>query len=185
VPAPEAVPPVITFDASDGRLVIVAEEAFDADAEAKLLSIAADPAWLAAEFGRLRAQEAVWSAAASPAQLAITWGDCFRFRRPAGASQVVSGLDLAGETILPEHVVYGRVWTVQEFAGRERKAGAPEPAIRREIRRLRGLHDRGWRYGTCWSELVPAGDTGRHHAGYLEPLTAGQLHAARRAGWPT
>jgi hypothetical protein len=46
------------------------------------------------------------------------------------------------------------------------------------------LEAEGWRWGKCFSEVVPEGEYGHVHLDELEPLSRELFERARAAGWP-
>jgi hypothetical protein len=163
---------VITYETRDGCLVIVDLEYIDGEDAERLLLADAAPAsreQLRRDLDQLREQETRWQASATPAQHAITWGDYWRktWQSP-------------GE---PDLLIWGRVHTEAEITAGEERLGVPAAEIDAIRTRIRGGYDRGWRYGRCWSRLIPEGELGSTHVATVERVTAAEFAAAERAGW--
>jgi len=163
---------VITYTDRTGQLMIVDLEYVTA-AEVKLMLAGAAPssrAQLRADLDLLLGQEARWRAAATPEQHAISWGDHWRrtWQSEDGALEMQ---------------IWGRVHTEEEITAAEERLHVPAAEVSVIRARIRAGYERGWRYGRCWSLLVPDGELGSTHVATVERVTAEEFGAAKRAGW--
>jgi len=98
-----------------------------------------------------------------PAQQEITWGD-----------YVIR--------LVPDLVVWGRIYAFGEIIEMEAELGAKEDELERTKLRLRSLYDRGYRYG-WWSSAIEPGEPGDAHISTLWKITQEDYERARDSAW--
>ena len=98
-----------------------------------------------------------------PAQREITWGD-----------YVIR--------LVPDLVVWGRIYTFEEIVAKEAELGAKEDELERTKLRLRAFYDRGYRYG-WWSSSVDPGEPGDAHISTLWRIPREDYEKARDNAW--
>jgi hypothetical protein len=49
--------------------------------------------------------------------------------------------------------------------------------------RVARAYDRGWRHGSAWSALAPAGEIGDTHVALMDKITRDEFDAAKSRGW--
>lgn len=164
---------MITFIGDDGDLQIIDLDWLNQAEQAMLLRGQSQrtAGKLRRLFADLAGREAALRAAVTPAQAAITYGDYYRY-------------DFGGSPVQDSAVIYGQVLPLFGVIAAERAAGAGPGEIDQLVARIREGYARGWRHVRAWSAGEPDGETGDTHIGAMEPLTAAQFDAARRAGWP-
>lgn len=168
---------VTMYPRQDGRVVQVIQDCFaDAEVAAHLANCAPGKPrrQLAAIFTRLRDRDLRALAAATPEQLAIGWGDCWRYDNPQ------SGL-----------TCWGYVQPLLELMDAELAScaakGIPRDRAEREVQAvvdaIKENYGRGWRSGPGYSVVEPAGEHGYSHVCCLAPASRADFDAARARGW--
>jgi hypothetical protein len=157
---------VITYEAADGTIVLVAEEFLTASMERQMLATASPKAAssLLRGFAGLRAEEARLNELATAEQRAITWGDCVT--RQYG-----------------ELTIWGVVQPLSLIEREERVRGATSAEVIELRAALAEGFGRGWRYGRWHSADVPEGEYGAAHVADLHRITADEFDAAQFRGW--
>lgn len=164
----------VTYTAAAGDLMMAMQDCF-ADAEVTGHLANCHPAGrraLAARFAELRDRDTAALARAAPAQLAIGWGDCWRWDGP--------GL-----------TCYGYVETLLDVIDGELAACArhqiPRDLALADTQRTVGYivenYARGWRHGRGYSVIEPEGEPGYSHVSVLAPVSRAQFAAAAARGW--
>jgi len=100
-----------------------------------------------------------------PEQETITWG--------SDVLRIVDG----------PLMIYGHIYTIEEFLEVEAQAGASSDEIVFEMDQLKDAHQRNYRYGMWYSEICPEGEPGDAHLVSLWPITGDDFRAAEEQGW--
>ena len=185
-PAPGEAPPKLAPRLPPGDLIMYQRQADRqwvhaiqdcfADAEAAAHVASAVPAHrreLTARFARLRERDMTLLALATPAQLAIGWGDHWTCTTQDGLT------------------CWGRVEPLGEMMTAEIAAsvrlGVPHADIETEmqarVEAIKENYARGWRSGRGWSVVEPDGEVGYVHVAILTPCTPAEFAAARARRW--
>jgi hypothetical protein len=130
----------------------------------------------------MRAEEERLSGLATPAQRAITWGDCYRRDWPGGGP-----LDARAA------VCYGYVIPLFEFMTAELAAlrnaepflaaGQAEAEVQAVVDKIRRGVTRGWWHVRAWSVNEPAGEVGDEHMANMTPVSRAEFEQARSRRW--
>lgn len=81
-------------------------------------------------------------------------------------------------------VIYGYIFTRDEFIKEERDAGSPEAELAWTLERMDSSYARGYRFGWCYSEVEPDGELGSTHVStMLRKITREEFEAAKARGW--
>jgi hypothetical protein len=137
---------------------------------------------LAAVFARLRERDLAGWDRATPAQRAITWGDCWTHHFPE------TGVTGYGYVLPLAAIMDG------EFAALCRPpahSGRPAltveqatPRVQQVVDHIKENHARGWRSGPGFSVLEPGGEDGYSHVCTLSPCSRQEFRAAAAMnGW--
>jgi hypothetical protein len=80
-------------------------------------------------------------------------------------------------------VIFGRVFTEDEVAEDETKAGSDEAELAYTLTSLRENHEHGYLYGRCYSTIEPSGELGDTHRASAWPISKELFDAAQAVGW--
>jgi len=138
-------------------------EAVVADLPEGVLIVGDDVGEVLGQLGRL---EQAANDRTTDEQRAITWGD--KFLRVSVTY---------GETV----VVFGRIPTEAEYAAEEYVGDEWEVECARRMRA--DVHERGYRFGWCYSLAVPDGEPGDTHVSTMVRLTDEEFAEAERLRW--
>jgi hypothetical protein len=174
-PAPPPGDMIMYQRQADREWVMAVQETFaDAEVTAHLdAAIPAHRAELKAKFARLRERDLAYLAAATPAQLAIGWGDAWYWRSQAGLS-CWGQVQYMGEMIRQDLDACAKLGLSRADAKRETAARAAA---------IRENYGRGWRSGRGFSVIEPDGEMGYAHVATLTPCSQAEFKAARARGW--
>lgn len=104
-------------------------------------------------------------------QLGIGWG-CYAIRmHPVSEDEMLA--------------IFGYIFTEEEVSRQEIEAGAgiADGELGYIMERLRESHDRGYRFGTWASVVLPQGEYGDAHLMTLWPITEADYLSAQNNGW--
>jgi hypothetical protein len=82
-------------------------------------------------------------------------------------------------------LIFGRVNPLDELDEANRQLGMGRTEMRTEREMIEIAYRRGYRYGRCYSVIVPEGEWGSTHVVKMVPITAEQYAAAESHGWFT
>jgi hypothetical protein len=108
--------------------------------------------------------EAIANARVTPEQAEIGYGDHWARR-------------------FEDIVIFGRVMSLDELEQMERNLGCDEEEIASEREMISDSHERGYRFGYCYSVVEPEGELGSTHISVMTKITAEEFQAAKEHGW--
>jgi hypothetical protein len=117
-------------------------------------------------FKAMQQAEDAANKAVRPFQQDIVWGSYW--------VAVYQELDL---------VVFGYAPTLEELERSERDAGAGDGEWGYTRATMLDSYARGYRFGKCYSVVVPSGEWGSTHISQMLPITKAQFEFARDNGW--
>jgi hypothetical protein len=177
-PRTEQMPPgdVIMYQrADDGEWCHCIQDCF-ADAEIASVLAQAVPQHrreLTRRFTRRRDRELAMLAAATPRQLALTWGDFWRWEGMGGLT-CYGWIQPLGSMMTEEYAACIKLGVPAADAWAE---------VQHRVDNIRENYTRGWRAGVGWSVVEPGGETGYSHVSLLTPISAAAFATARGRGW--
>jgi hypothetical protein len=81
-------------------------------------------------------------------------------------------------------LIVGDIWTREHADTSNRELGADEEEARYADEMLANAHERGYRFGKCYSTIEPDGELGSTHVADIWcEITAEQFEDCRRFGW--
>lgn len=82
-------------------------------------------------------------------------------------------------------VIFGHVWPEDDILLGEQRAGASLEEAETTLRTLRASHERGYRFGRCYSIVEPEGELGDTHISDCWPITEEEFLQAQNFRWET
>lgn len=175
---------MITFIDIDGGLVAADMTWLEPADERALLQRASRQSrpTLRRTLTAMRAEEERLASQATPAQQAITWGDCYRRDWPGG-----------GPLDARPAVCYGYVIPLFEFITAELAAlgraepfltaGEAEAQVQATVSKIRRGVARGWWHVRAWSVNEPAGEVGDEHMANMTPVSRAEFELVCSRRW--